>query len=237
MTKDLKRTSPAADFAELKELFGPPPILSTEDAKAYYAMMARILDSLGASDFIEQMLAKDLTDATWEMKRCARHKALAIERKYRGQQELEEAEEQEAGQPAEPAQESEQTGEPEKEGQQIEQAEQGQTGAPTTQFERMLELAEVVDTVMADCDAIIAGPVGELECAAAFQSAINYYERLDRLYTVLRARREDVLKELDLYRNGLGRHLRRLSDDIIDGEFSEANPKAPSIIAPDDGTP
>ena len=41
MTTDLQKTSPAADFAELKELFGPPPILSTEDAKAYYAMLAR----------------------------------------------------------------------------------------------------------------------------------------------------------------------------------------------------
>ena len=44
MTTDLQKKSPAADFAELKELFGPPPILSTEDAKAYYAMLARILE-------------------------------------------------------------------------------------------------------------------------------------------------------------------------------------------------
>ena len=35
------------------------------------------------------------------------------------------------------------------------------------------------------------------------------------------ARREDVLRQLDLYRQGLGRHLRQVSDDIIDGEFSE----------------
>ena len=196
-------------------------------------------NSLGASDFIEQMLAKDLTDVTWEMKRCSRHKAMAIERKYREQQEIEEAEQdQEPEQPEEPGEMSEQAGAPVEEGQQIEQAEPaGQTGAPTTQFDRMLELAEVVDTVIADCDAIIVGPVGELECAEAFQSVINYYERLDHLYTVLRARREDVLKELDLYRNGLGRHLRRLSDDIIDGEFSEASAKAPSITAPDHCTP
>ena len=101
----------------------------------------------------------------------------------------------------------------------------------------MLELAEVVDTVIADCDAIIAGPAHELECAAAFESSIAYYERLDRLYSVARARREDVLKELDLYRNGLGRYLRRMSDEIIDGEFSEAKQEAPSITAPDHGTP
>ena len=76
-------------------MFGPPPVLSSEDSKAYYAMWARILESIKASDFIEQMLAKDLADATWEMKRYSRHKALVIERKYLEQQELYEDEEAE----------------------------------------------------------------------------------------------------------------------------------------------
>jgi hypothetical protein len=57
------------------------------------------------------------------------------------------------------------------------------------------------------------------------------------LYSVARARREDLLKELDLYRHGLGRRLRRVSDDIIDGEFSETKQGSPSIAGPDDGTP
>ena len=43
------------------------------------------------------------------------------------------------------------------------------------------------------------------------------------------ARREDVLRQLDLYRQGLGRHLRQVSDDIIDGEFSETEQR----VAPD----
>ena len=90
MTKDLEKASPATDFAELKELFGPAPVLSSEDAKAYDAMLARILESLKASDFIEQMLGKDLTDATWEMKRYSRHKAMVIERQILEQQEMEE---------------------------------------------------------------------------------------------------------------------------------------------------
>ena len=110
-----------------------------------------------------------------------------------------------------------------------------QAGAPTTQFERMLELAAVVDSVVPDCDDIIAGPVDELEYAAALQSGIQYYERLDRLYGVAMARREDLLKQLDFYREGLGQHLRRVSDDIIEGEFSETKVEAPSITGPDAG--
>jgi hypothetical protein len=239
MTKDLQKSSPATDFAKLKELFGPPPVLSSEDPKAYDAMLARIIESLKASDFIEQLLGKDLMDATWEMKRYSRHKALVIERQIHEQQEMEETEEaEEAEQLEESAEESEQAKQADKpavKGEQIEQEEVKQAGAPTTQFERMLELAAVVDSVVPDCDDIIAGPVDELENAAALQSGIQYYERLDRLYSVAMARREDVLKQLDLYRQGLGRHLRRVSDDIIEGEFSETREEAPSITGPDAG--
>ena len=120
MTKHLRHASPA--FAELKELFGPSPVLSSEDSKAYDAIWARILESIKASDFIEQMLAKDLADATWEMKRYSRHKALVIERQYREQQEIYEAEEaEEAERWEEAAEEGEQGDE---QGEQVEQSQQ-----------------------------------------------------------------------------------------------------------------
>ena len=172
MTKDLQKASLTTDFAELKKLFGPPPVLSSEDPKAYDAMWARILESLKASDFIEQMLGKDLTDATWEMKRYSRHKALVIERQYREQQEMEEeAEEAEEAEQLESLQERvsrlTRPTNPPSEGEQNEQVEEvKQAGAPTTQFERMLELAAVVDV---DTDEIIDGPVEELEHAAALE--------------------------------------------------------------------
>ena len=196
------------------------------------------------------------------MKRISRHKALVIERKIRDQQEIEEAEEAEQAKQAEQAEETEaeqledcvqgsgqadQADKPASEGEQGERCEQvdkptsegergeqgDQVGAPTTQFERMLELAAVVDSVVPDCDAIIAGPVDELEYADAFEAGINYYVRLDGLYTDAMHRREDLLKQLELYRQGLGRHLRQVSDDIIDGEFSETKEEAPSITGPD----
>src|SRR5262249_5218935 len=101
MAKDLQNASFTTDFVELKNLFGPPPVLNSEDLTAYDAMFARILESMKAGNFIEQMFCKDLTDATWEMKRYSHHKALVIERQYREQQELEEAEEAEETEEAE----------------------------------------------------------------------------------------------------------------------------------------
>ena len=231
MAKDLQNASFTTDFAELRDLFGPPAVLIIEDLKAYDAMLALILKSLKASDFIEQMLGKDLTDATWEMKRYSRHKALVIERQYREQQEMEDAEEADETEEAEQVEESAAV-----EGAQSEQVEEVKpAGAPTTQFERMLELAEVVDSVVPDCDEIILGPVEELEYAAALEKSVNYYERLDRLHNIAMARRDDILRQLDFYRQGLGRHLRQVSNDIIEGDFLETTEGAPSIAGPGDG--
>ena len=49
------------------------------------------------------------------------------------------------------------------------------------------------------------------------------------------ARRNDVLRQLDFYRQGLGRHLRQVTNDIIEGEFLETKEDAPSIADPSDG--
>lgn len=41
MTQKLETKSTTADLAELKKLFGPAPVLSSEGTKSYYAVMAR----------------------------------------------------------------------------------------------------------------------------------------------------------------------------------------------------
>ena len=74
-----------------------------------------------------------------------------------------------------------------------------------------------------------------LNMAAALENNVNYYERLDRLHSVAMARRDDVLRQLDFYRQGLGRHLRQVTNDIIEGEFLETKEDAPSIAGPSDG--
>jgi hypothetical protein len=113
---------------------------------------------------------------------------------------------------------------------QVEQAAEG--GAPTTQFERMLELEAVVDTVVSDCDEIV-DPVDhrdELKYVAALEATFDYYEQLDRRVAVLIARRNDLLEQIDTWAQGLGKRFRGASDDIIEGEFSE--PKQEAIISP-----
>ena len=57
------------DLDKLKSILGPPPLLSTESAESYDAMLFHYMDALKPRDFLLQMLVKDLVDADWESSR------------------------------------------------------------------------------------------------------------------------------------------------------------------------
>src|SRR5262245_49848990 len=237
MSKSLQPFSPADSLAKLKKLFGPPPVLGSEDPRAYDGMLAQFLADIKPRDFIAEMWVRYATDAFWEALRYQRHKNLSVERQYREQYEMNGEHEEEAeGEHLESTPDAaiaEPDDKPNEEGEQVDHTEEvKEPGAPTTQFERILDLDAVVDTVLPDCQAIIHGPVDELEYAAALESNIAYYERLDRQYAIAMARFEDALKQLDLYQQGLGSRLHQVAGDIIDGDFTE---EPVSIQGPDNG--
>jgi hypothetical protein len=55
--------------AEIWAIFGAPPILSTEDPKAYWLLFAGIAEDIQPSTTTMWLLVKDLTDITWEIRR------------------------------------------------------------------------------------------------------------------------------------------------------------------------
>jgi hypothetical protein len=216
-----ERTTAAQTAAELKALFGPPPILSSENGKAYDEIMVRLIECFAPKDFMEQMLMKQLTDHTWDIKRYTYHKTLSIERKFR----------QRLGFLAKRAKAAAQS----RDGQARRPADGD--GKPVTELVRMHDLEDFVEGAVQDVDAILEWVPAELDHARALEGAIEYHARLDEMLNTATARRNDVLDQLERYRQGLGRSLRRVSDEIIDAEFNhvEAEPKenevplAPSI--------
>jgi hypothetical protein len=64
---------------DVLELLGSPPLLSTEDAKFYYAMLASIAQSVRPGDFITWLLIKDLADHRIEIARYRRLKTGLIQ--------------------------------------------------------------------------------------------------------------------------------------------------------------
>ena len=87
MTNGVQTSSRTTDPVQLNNLFGPAPVLTTESIEAYDAVMDGLMDCFKPEDSMLQLFVRDLTDATWEGLRYARHKRLATDRKYRQQHE------------------------------------------------------------------------------------------------------------------------------------------------------
>jgi len=63
---------------ELQSVFGPPPLLDSEDEIAFYDLADRIRAAIAPRDIIEQMLARDVADLHWESLRLRRAKASMV---------------------------------------------------------------------------------------------------------------------------------------------------------------
>ncbi len=211
MSQQIQTESTMTDLAELKKLFGPPPVLSTESEDVYYAIMAAFVKCFKPGDFMVAMFMKDLTDSTWDAMRYRRHMTLTMERKYRQGLEHRVARAKEAAERkrlATPAKKDDED--------------------CTPVEKRSIELlhASMTDDVIK----ILNRPPTELDHARALQDVIEYYEQLDELLGKAIARRDDALEQIGLYREYLGRQLRRVSDEIIDAEFSEEKPAEVPLV-------
>jgi hypothetical protein len=86
MTQALQSAQPLFSIAtpdELRELVGPPPVLGSEDDRAYDAIMGRLTQALAPRDFLEQLMVKEVADCFWEVTRYTRQKMLTMERGFR----------------------------------------------------------------------------------------------------------------------------------------------------------
>src|SRR5882724_11417825 len=68
--------------AEILEIFGDAPILSTEDAGRYHAMIAAFAEHVDPGDFITWCAIKDLADYRTEIWRYRRMKAQTVDNAY-----------------------------------------------------------------------------------------------------------------------------------------------------------
>ena len=220
-----KRDVKAMTAAKYTKLFGPGPVLSSESLQEYESILMHVHDCFQPRDFIEQLFVKDAADFIWDTQRYKLHKPMAIERQHQQDREIKvkrlrhdrKVRRERAEEEARKAEEAE------------------QSDQATTLSERQFELEIEVDAVVPEVDEILGEPADEIAHARALQAGIDYHERLDCLETVARKRREGLLNQLEFYRQGLGSVARRVSDDIIEGEFTETKHEAPAITGPDKG--
>jgi hypothetical protein len=185
--------STETQLAELLQLFGPPPVLSSEDIRSYREIMARLLESFAPRDFMEQSVIKELTDSTWDVMRSSRHKTLLMERRFRERLEFQAQRGKAAAQGKDaPAKKP-----------------VAPNGKPSTEPE------DVLEGLVADVDAILLEPAAARDHLRALEVGLVCYEHLDKLLAAARTRRTNALDRIERYRAGLGHSLRQASNKII----------------------
>jgi hypothetical protein len=215
MTQELMNRANIINSTELQELLGPPPVLSSENIKAYDEILARLMQCFKPRDFMEQLLIKQLADNNWELMRYTRHKATSIERRVRLFREFQAKRARALAKMKEkPASKL-----------------AGSDREPATELGRMYALEDTVEGTIEDVDAILDRPTAEHDHARALEKSIAYHLQLDQLLNTAIARRNDTLEQLERYRRGSSKWLRTASDEIIDAEFNDV------ASQPQDGAP
>lgn len=75
-------TLPTAAMNGVDELFGPAPVLSTEDAGSFKLLFEKVAEALMPRDFIEMIYIRRFVCEVWLIERLGRHGTIAIERRY-----------------------------------------------------------------------------------------------------------------------------------------------------------
>jgi hypothetical protein len=191
--------------AELLQLFGPPPVLRSEDIRSYREIMARFLEKFAPRDFMGQLLVKELTDSEWDVMRYSRHKTLLMERRFRDRLEF--------------------------------QAQRGKAAAPAEQPAEpngrlSADPEDVLEGLVAEVDAILLEPAAARDHLRALQVGLVCYEHLDKLLAAAISRRDNVFERIERYRDGLGRPLRQVSDQIIEAQCTLLDAQPEQVAAP-----
>ena len=175
MTKKMVQSG-TGNLPDIWKPFGPGPVLSTEDRKAYEEMRWRLTHTLQlGDDFIEIMLAGTVINLTWEKLRYVRLKKGLIELAHHKRL-VREAQDIEVAALL-------------RDSVRAEAAEKARQPAP--------EPEDVSDRVKARWDR----PPALIEHARAMQDCLADYERLDKLDIAVEVRLRAALGDIERYRD------------------------------------
>jgi hypothetical protein len=211
--------------SDVLELLGQPPVLPTEDANLYYAILAHFARSIRpGEDLITWMLIKDLADHRVEIARFRRIKAdlVAAARRREIRSEISKWKSSAVNKVRS-----------------LKEGANGQIQCLTNSRRPPEEIAilksqieEKLASDIAACETKtqtqveIWGSLGtsESDYVDSFKSWIGDVARIDALLEVAEQRCSATLEEIDRHLNGLGRFLREDLDKIIEGSLAEQEP-------------
>jgi hypothetical protein len=202
--------------ADVLEMLGPPPLLSTEDEKLYFAIVAQIARPLPSPDIITWMLIKDLADHRFEIARYRRLKTRLMQWAADQESARRQGLDPDADRP----------------GQQDAEERRHATYMVASRsiygnnprFDALVEqeLREERERNAAKRRGSIeeptAQPLTDDDFVGVFDNWISAHERIDALLRSAELRFTQALREIERHIFGFGRLLRDDPDGLIDGE-------------------
>jgi hypothetical protein len=204
--------------AKFAEWFGPPALLTAEDRQIHDTILCGFFRAVRPQDFIECMFIYDLAYNVCQRLALRRRRDKVI--RHANNEKIEQ-------QKRELLQDAERRKEELRKADDLDKAlvswrdRQPQTQLAIEQEKRAARLAEIdaeTNERLAKLEKAKDGPIDE---AASFDQWIDAVERIDKQLAVVEQNIRITLKGLDEHRTGLGPRLRRVTDEIIDGVFTE----------------
>lgn len=202
------------NLSEAIRLLGPAFVLSTESARDFDLVFAKLLTCLKVRDELEVILVRDLAEASWEMHRYGRLRGLSLERSFKQILDF-----QVQRVKAQRARKQERIGTI---------AEHATMTPPDIAKATHLELEVLASD--SDIKEILDRTPTELDHAHALEKRLSFHKDVEAVIASISRRRNEALHMLDLYRAGLGRRVDETMNEIIDAEVDEEPVQAPSVV-------
>jgi hypothetical protein len=206
------------EIARTRWLFGPAPILTSEEPERFDEFFTQLANALKPRDVMEVTLIFQFTVESWRINRASRHAAVAVERRYEEGARLK----LQRARLAHAQKKGETTAEI--------------RSCTPSDIAELAALEETIDSTLDDMDEIYKRKARERDHNIAFERSMAFQEQLDKLITSATRRRDDVFKLLEIYRAGLGAQAKDAAEQILDGDYQEVMPvctQAPALVPPD----
>jgi hypothetical protein len=194
---------------EMKALLPPMPVLANESQEQFEKFFDQVVIALDVKDPVEMILIRDFVWPSWEIARYTRHRVVAFDRKFKGvlESQVGHLQSQKARREA------------------LAQRLAEYLAQRPAEASHMAALEDKVIETDIEMAQILKHTPGELAYNRALEHSIGFHKDLEFLIISATKRRDQALDMLDRYRNGLGRHVNNIMNDIFDAEFGFFNGK------------
>jgi hypothetical protein len=204
-------------LADMKALLPPAPVLANESQEQFEKFFDQVQITLQIQDMVEMILVRDFVLPSWEIARYTLHRVVALDRKFKGelQQQVSHLQDKQARRAA------------------FAQRLVVYLGLRPWEVSQLIELG---GQVLADVEIaeVLKHAPSELPYNRALEGNIDFHKDLEFLITNMTKRRDQALETLERYRQGLGRRVKDVTEEIVNAEYEVVENPSPESQAAED---